>query len=316
MLEDAAYCRMLRIYYRTERPLPTDMKQVHRLVRAQSKPERDAVEQVLADFFELRDDGWHQSRCDAEIDRFQAGEPEREVKRANEDNRLKRHRDERAALFKALTDAGQHAPWNVGMAELRTLVKALQLAPPDTAVTPLPATAPATPATATQTPDTKHQTPDTSTKPGIPSLLPQAPALPPEGQPEITADGPQLHLVDPPPPQPSGPPDCPHPAVLALWAEVLPAMPQHLPSQWRGSRADHLRARWREAAVEKGWSTEAQGLAYLRKLFAYVGQSQFLTGRATSRDPAKRPFVIELEWLVNPTNWAKVVEGKYHTEAA
>ncbi len=136
----------------------------------------------------------------------------------------------------------------------------------------------------------------------------QAPALPPE-------DRPQLSLVDPPQPKPKGPPDCPHQAVLALWAEVLPAMPQHLASQWRGTRADHLRARWRETAVAKGWASEADGLAYLRKLFGYVGQSVFLTGRSKPRDGA-RPFVIELEWLVNPTNWAKVHEGKYHTEAA
>lgn len=103
--------------------------------------------------------------------------------------------------------------------------------------------------------------------------------------------------------------------MLALWAEVLPALPQHLPSQWRGTRADHLRARWRETAVEKGWTSAEQGLAYLRRLFAYVGQSEFLSGRSRPQ-PGKRPFVIELEWLVNPTNWAKVHEGKYHGEAA
>ena len=143
----------------------------------------------------------------------------------------------------------------------------------------------------------------------VPSLLSQAPALPPEDRPQPDA---QLTLVDPPPSRPSGPPGCPHQAVLALWAEVLPAMPQHLPSQWRGARADHLRARWRETATEKAWTTEAQGIEYLRKLFAYVGRSEFLTGRAKPRDPGKRPFVIELEWLVNATNWAKVHEGKYH----
>ena len=75
------------------------------------------------------------------------------------------------------------------------------------------------------------------------------------------------------------------------------------------------RARWRETAEEKRWPDQAAGLAYLRKFFAYVGQSRFLTGRAnTAAD--KRPFVIELEWLVNPANWAKVQEGKYHSEAA
>lgn len=137
------------------------------------------------------------------------------------------------------------------------------------------------------------------------SLLAQAPALPTEDRP----------AQDPKHSKPTGPPDCPHLAVLALWSETLPAMPRHLPTQWRGTRAAHLRARWRETAAEKGWSDEAQGLTYLRKLFGYVGQSAFLTGRAKPRGDG-RPFVAELEWLVNPSNWAKVHEGKYHTETA
>jgi hypothetical protein len=111
-----------------------------------------------------------------------------------------------------------------------------------------------------------------------------------------------------------GIPDCPHQDVLALWAEMLPSLPQHLASQWRGSRADHLRARWRETATEKGWKDSKQGIEYFRKLFAYVGRSEFLTGRATQQ--GRRPFIVELEWLVSPSNWAKVHEGKYHGDAA
>jgi hypothetical protein len=111
------------------------------------------------------------------------------------------------------------------------------------------------------------------------------------------------------------PPDCPHLEVLALWGEVLPALPQHLPSRWTGTRANHLRARWRETAVEKGWVRQEEGIEYLRNLFAYVGRSPFLTGRVRPKADG-RPFVIELEWLVNPNNWAKVLEGKYHQEAA
>lgn len=111
------------------------------------------------------------------------------------------------------------------------------------------------------------------------------------------------------------PPDCPHQEILALWAEVLPSMPQHLPHEWKGARADHLRVRWRETATLKRWEDKAAGLLYLRKLFAHIGRSAFLTGRARAK-PGERPFVIELEWLVNPTNWAKVHEGKYHQDAA
>ena len=111
-------------------------------------------------------------------------------------------------------------------------------------------------------------------------------------------------------------PDCPHLEILSLWAEVLPALPQHSPSLWNGARASHLRARWRETASAKGWTTKEQGLAYFRRVFAHVGKSNFLTGRVPNRDPTKRPFLIELEWLVSPGNWAKVLEGKYSEEVA
>jgi hypothetical protein len=110
-------------------------------------------------------------------------------------------------------------------------------------------------------------------------------------------------------------PPCPHLAVLKTWAEVLPNLPQHDPEQWNETRRKHLQTRWRETAAAKRWQSQDDGLAFFRKLFAYVGKSAFLTGRAGSRDPNRPPFVIELEWLILPTNWAKVIEGKYHQEA-
>jgi len=165
--QDLAYTRLIRWYYRKEKPVPADVKEACRQVRAVSKAQRDAVAAVLAEFFELRDDGWHNATCDQAIQRFQDGEPEREVKKANEDNRMKRHRDERARLFKVVTDAGMHAPWNIGMTELRTLADRIQATGPATQ-TPetgtLPVTAPATPATATQSPITNHQSPVLKTK--------------------------------------------------------------------------------------------------------------------------------------------------------
>jgi uncharacterized protein YdaU (DUF1376 family) len=184
-VEDAAYSRLLRKYYATEKPLPPDLKAVQRLVAARTKEEREAVETVLNEFFTLQDDGWHNARCDSEIARFKDGEPEREVKKANEENRLKRHREERARLFKQLTANGLHAPWNISMAELRDMVKSLPATQPDTQVPPLPATAPATPATATQTPDTNHQTP--VLKPGV--------AQPATTQPELRQDAEQRGVI-------------------------------------------------------------------------------------------------------------------------
>lgn len=149
------------------------------------------------------------------------------------------------------------------------------------------------------------QSPDTRE---IPSTLSGAPAFPLEKPPALT-------LVGDPDPKAKALPDCPHQAVLALWAEVLPALPQHNASLWKGTRAAHLRARWRETAAEKGWASEVDGLEYLRRLFRYVGQSRFLTGR-TPAAAGRPPFVAELAWLVSPENWAKTIEGKYHSEAA
>ena len=70
-LEDAAYSRLIRKYYASEKPIPVDIAAAQRLVGARSKEERAAVETVLNEFFVLRDDGWHQDRCDAEIARYQ-----------------------------------------------------------------------------------------------------------------------------------------------------------------------------------------------------------------------------------------------------
>jgi hypothetical protein len=106
-------------------------------------------------------------------------------------------------------------------------------------------------------------------------------------------------------------PDCPHAELLALWAEVMPDLPQHDPSLWpESARATNLRARWRSTAALKGWATKDEGLAYFRKLFQWCRRSDFLMGKAQSRD--RRPFQFELAWLVNATNWTKVHEGKFN----
>ena len=71
MLEDGAYRRLLDAYYIKEAPLPIATRDVFRLVRAQSKQDREAVETVLREFFTETPDGWKHTRCDKEIARFQ-----------------------------------------------------------------------------------------------------------------------------------------------------------------------------------------------------------------------------------------------------
>jgi uncharacterized protein YdaU (DUF1376 family) len=69
--EDMAYTRLMRLYYRKEVPPPADVAEACRLIRAQSKEQKQAVEAVLKEFFVLSPDGWRQKRCDADIERYQ-----------------------------------------------------------------------------------------------------------------------------------------------------------------------------------------------------------------------------------------------------
>lgn len=272
MLEDGAYRRLLDAYYIKEAPLPAPLRDVFRLVRAQSKQDREAVETVLREFFDETPEGWKHNRCEREVARFQ-----------DKQRKAKASAEARWGKPQAQSDGNATADANASADAMRTHSEGNA------------------PRARPQTPVTSHQSPDEKT-----SNLSVAPARP-------SADQPAPAPVGNPK---KGPPDCPHLEVLALWAEVLPAMPQHLPSQWKGTRADHLRARWREVATEKGWTDKAQGLAYLRKFFGYVGQSPFLTGRKPPGPGRSKSFTVELEWLVNPTNWARVHEGKYHEETA
>jgi len=93
MVEDAAYSRILRWYYANEKALPLDVKQIDRLVRAQSKVERDAVRTVLAEFFTEHADGFHQDRADREIQRYQDKQRKASASANSRWNRNQQHSD-------------------------------------------------------------------------------------------------------------------------------------------------------------------------------------------------------------------------------
>lgn len=79
-IEDMAYTRLIRLYYRKELPIPSDEAVACRLVRAATKEQKTAVVAVLAEFFRLEADGWHQKRCDFDVARYQRkAEHNREV---------------------------------------------------------------------------------------------------------------------------------------------------------------------------------------------------------------------------------------------
>jgi len=107
-------------------------------------------------------------------------------------------------------------------------------------------------------------------------------------------------------------PDCPFDAILAAYHESLPVCPAV--KVLNESRKKHIRARWRERAAAGKYVDQAGGIAYFRRLFGYAAQSKFLTGQVNGRD--RSPFFADLEFLMQPSSFARLIEGKYHQQEA
>lgn len=251
LLEDAVYRRLICLYYRTEAPLAADVKAVCRLVRATSKAERDTVADVLAEFFELRTDGWHNDRCDAEIARFLDAEPDRQAKRDNAAERQRRARERRAALFDALRGHDIVPAWDTPTKALEGLLSQAQARKDDAPVTQ-PVTPIVTPVTQPVTRDNTathtHPPPPTSQYPGY-LLLPS-----------VGGGGSAPSATDPPTPPP--PFDGLNADVLNGKAVVPLAAGFELPAQWG---LDALALGFtdtevlREAERMRQWATEGKG---------------------------------------------------------
>ena len=98
-------------------------------------------------------------------------------------------------------------------------------------------------------------------------------------------------------------PPCPYEAIRDLYHEVLPEL--RACRTLNDTRKGYLRQRWLDIP--------GQDLAKWRKFFGYVRESDFLMGRRRGMGD-RPPFEADLEWLVRPSNFAKVIEGKYHAE--
>lgn len=68
LLEHGIYRQLLDWYYLDESPLPSDIKKLRRAVSARKSEEKDALDNVLADFFKLEGKEYTHSRCDSELE--------------------------------------------------------------------------------------------------------------------------------------------------------------------------------------------------------------------------------------------------------
>lgn len=107
-------------------------------------------------------------------------------------------------------------------------------------------------------------------------------------------------------------PSCPYDDIAKAYAEACPQLPQL--TVVNDARKGHMSARWREVCAAERFTSE-QGMDWFRWYFAHVKGSPFLTGNGKpNRDG--RVWRADFDWLMLPTNFAKVVEGRYHGKAA
>lgn len=96
-------------------------------------------------------------------------------------------------------------------------------------------------------------------------------------------------------------PNCPHSEIVDLYHRYLPANPRM--KVWNGDRTKSLMARWRE-------DPKRQSLDYWERFFKHCSSSLFLTGRTEGSQG--RPFLPGLDWMVKSSNFAKIIENRYH----
>jgi uncharacterized protein YdaU (DUF1376 family) len=79
LAEDGAYRRLLSHYYQNRKPLPANAELLLRVCRAFAEHEKAAVAAVLAEFFTLEADGYHNRRCDEELSKLSQVSEKRRV---------------------------------------------------------------------------------------------------------------------------------------------------------------------------------------------------------------------------------------------
>ena len=243
-LEHGIYRQLLDWYYLEEVPIPKETQTVIRRLRLGSDSDIQSLQNVLSDFFVLQDDGYHQLRCDDQIEKYH---DKSEVNKVN---------------------------GKLGGRPKKT--QSVILANP------------------TQSESKANKTLTNNHKP-ITNNQEDTSICPPDGEPEAK----------------DSLPVCQHKAVMDLYHQHLPTLRRV--EVWNETRKGYLKQRWREVAADIGQSrpaTQEAVLEWWAGFFQHINKSKFLTGKVNSKDG--RAFVADLEWIIKPSNFAKIIEGKYH----
>ena len=106
---------------------------------------------------------------------------------------------------------------------------------------------------------------------------------------------------------------CPYERLVDAYHQCMPDNPRV--RKLTDARRRQLRARWNEChepiGKSFGYATVNEGVEKWRQFFQVCALSEFLTGRTTPQ-PGRVPFVADLEWLIKPANFIRVLENRYH----
>ena len=72
LLEHGVYNWLLDTYYLNEKPLPLNERELFRLALARTEEEKNAVRDILAEFFMETENGWVHNRCESEVKAYHA----------------------------------------------------------------------------------------------------------------------------------------------------------------------------------------------------------------------------------------------------
>lgn len=123
-LERSIFRDMLDMYFDTELPLDgSDINLLARRLLCRSPEEVDAMQFVLAEFFEQQGGMYVNHDCEAAIALYRSQAAGRDTVKKNENTRQERSRARRAAIFSALREVGVAASAMAKMAELLELCR-------------------------------------------------------------------------------------------------------------------------------------------------------------------------------------------------
>jgi hypothetical protein len=91
----------------------------------------------------------------------------------------------------------------------------------------------------------------------------------------------------------------PYDEIISVYHEILPTLAQVY-------KLSDTRKRY----IKKLWLEELEDIESWRNYFIHVSRSDFLMGKVN--DKAGRPFIATIDFIINPTNFIKIAEEKYH----